>query len=129
MYSTYPCATQIGKDRRIPLIDVGTMKLIREGQVKVHSGVEKFSGNRIRFEDGKEAEFDAVISATGYRLRVSDFLEGASSALDEEGAPTTTGRESPMAGLYFCGYYVSPTGMLREIGLEAQQIAAQIALK
>jgi hypothetical protein len=32
-------------------------------------------------------------------------------------------------GLFFCGYYVSPTGMMREIGIEARQIAAQIARK
>jgi hypothetical protein len=34
-----------------------------------------------------------------------------------------------MPGLYFCGYYVSPTGMLREIALEARQISAAIAQK
>jgi len=30
-------------------------------------------------------------------------------------------------GLYFCGYYLSPTGMLREIAMEAKQISAAIA--
>jgi indole-3-pyruvate monooxygenase len=34
-----------------------------------------------------------------------------------------------MPGLYFCGYYVAPTGMLREIGLEAKRISASIAGK
>jgi hypothetical protein len=32
-------------------------------------------------------------------------------------------------GLYFCGFYVSPTGMLREMGIEAKQIAEAIAGK
>ncbi|MBK9927168.1 MAG: NAD(P)/FAD-dependent oxidoreductase [Anaerolineales bacterium] len=122
----YGPATQINKDKRIPLIDVGTMKLIREGHVKVYAGVEKFSGSRISFKDGKEAEFDAVVLATGYRPRVDEFLQGAESAFDEEGTPTTTGKESPVQGLYFCGYYVSPTGMLREIGIEAKQISTLI---
>jgi cation diffusion facilitator CzcD-associated flavoprotein CzcO len=45
----YGPATQIQQDRRIPLIDVGTMKLIHAGHIKVHSGVENFSGNRISF--------------------------------------------------------------------------------
>ena len=125
----YGPATQIQKDKRIPLIDVGTMKLIREGCITVYSGVEEFSENGVKFEGGKEAEFDAVILATGYHPRVNDFLQDTSSAIDEEGMPTSTGRESSISGLYFCGYYVSPTGMLREIGIEAKQIAAAISLK
>jgi hypothetical protein len=32
-------------------------------------------------------------------------------------------------GLFFCGYYISPTGMLREIALEARRISAAIAAK
>jgi hypothetical protein len=30
-------------------------------------------------------------------------------------------------GLYFCGFYVSPTGQIREIGMDAQKIAKTIA--
>jgi len=123
---SYGPATQINKDKRIPLIDVGTMKLIREGHVKVYSGVKEFSGNRIKFNNEKEADFDAVILATGYRPRVDDFLQGAESVFDEEGTPITTGKESPFQGLYFCGYYVSPTGMLREIAIEAKRIGTLI---
>ncbi len=125
----YGPATQIAKDKRIPLIDVGTMKLIREGHITVYSGVENVSGNRINFEGGKSAEFDAIILATGYHPRVNEFIKDASSAIDEDGAPTSTGKESPIADLYFCGYYVSPTGMLREIAMEAKQIGAEIARK
>jgi indole-3-pyruvate monooxygenase len=122
----YGPATQIQKDKHIPLIDVGTMQLIRQGLIPVYRGVEKFSGNRIRFEGGKEAEFDTVILATGYRPRVNDFLEKTSFVFDEEGTPTSSGKESSIPGLYFCGYYVSPTGMLREIAIEAKQISASI---
>jgi len=79
--------------------------------------------------DGKRGKFDAVILATGYRPRVNTFLEGASTVCDENGTPLSSGHEMPIPGLYFCGYYVSPTGMLREIALEAQQISAAIARK
>lgn len=125
----YGPATQIRQDKRIPLIDVGTMKLIREGQVQVFPGVGKVSGNRISFEGGQEAEFDVLILATGYRPKVNDFLKGIESVLDQEGTPLSTGKESAIQGLYFCGYYVSPTGMLREIALEARQICAAIMAK
>jgi cation diffusion facilitator CzcD-associated flavoprotein CzcO len=125
----YGPATQIRQDKRIPLIDVGTLKLIREGHVPIYPGVEEVSGNRVRFKGGKAAEFDTLILATGYRPQVSDFLQDASSALDQDGTPLSTGEESRMPGLYFCGYYVSPTGMLREIAIEAKQISAAIAAK
>jgi thioredoxin reductase len=125
----YGPIAQARRDKKIPLIDIGTMQLIRAGHVKVYSGVESVSGNRIRFEGGKEASFDALILATGYQPRVDEFLPEAQSAFDESGAPTSTGKESSIPGLYFCGYYISPTGMLREIGIEAKQISAAIAVK
>ena len=122
----YGPVAQTRKDRQIPLIDIGTMKLIREGHVKVYPGLYSFSGNSINFEDGQEAEFDAVVLATGYCPRVNDFLKDASSTFDKEGTPTSTGEESSIPGLYFCGFYVSPTGMLREIAIEAKKISALI---
>ncbi len=127
--SAYGPGMQIREQKRIPLIDVGTIKLIRAGHVTVYSGVDSFAGNRIKFEGGKEAAFDAVILATGYRPRVNQFLQDAAQAVDEHGTPTTTGKESALSGLYFCGFYVSPTGMLREISIEAKQISAAISSK
>ena len=32
-------------------------------------------------------------------------------------------------GLYFCGYWISPTGQIREISLDAKKIARDIAKK
>ena len=121
--------TQIQRDARIPLIDVGTIQLIKRGQITVCPGIERFTEEGVIFTDGNHRKFDAVILATGYRPRVNAFLEGASAAHDENGTPSSSGREAPIPGLYFCGYYVSPTGMLREIALEAQRISAAIAHK
>ncbi|MEP6896159.1 MAG: NAD(P)/FAD-dependent oxidoreductase, partial [Chloroflexota bacterium] len=70
-----------------------------------------------------------VVLATGYRPRVSNFLQEPTSVLDEDGTPILTGKESAVSGLYFCGYYVSPTGMLREIAMEARQISKTIVQK
>jgi indole-3-pyruvate monooxygenase len=123
----YGPATQIQNDKHIPLIDVGTMKLIKQGQVTVHPGVEEFTENGIKFMDGKEAKFDAVILATGYRPRVDAFLKAMNVYYDESGTPISTGCEAAIPGLYFCGYYVSPTGMLREIAIEARRISATIS--
>lgn len=119
--------TQIQRNARIPLIDVGTIKLIKRGQIVVYPGIEKFTDSSILFTDGKQREFDAVILATGYRPRVNTFLEGALNAYDDSGTPLFSGPETPIPGLYFCGFHVSPTGMLREIAIEARRISAAIA--
>jgi len=124
----YGPATQIRNDKHIPLIDVGTLELIKQGHITVHSGVEEFTENGVKFTDGKEARFDAVILATGYRPRVDTFLD-ATNIYDENGTPVSSGREASVPGLYFCGYYVSPTGMLREIAIEARRVSAAIANK
>ncbi len=123
----YGPVTQIRQDKHIPLIDVGTLKLIRDGKITIYPGVAEVSGSRVKFDGGKEAEFDALILATGYRPRVSDFLQKIPAVIDRDGVPTSSGKEAQLPGLYFCGYYVSPTGMLREIAIEARRISAAIA--
>ncbi len=117
---------QIQRDKRIPLIDVGTVRHIREGHITVYPGISRFNVDGVVFEDGQEQAFDAVVMATGYRPALQDFLTEAERVLDAEGVPLVSGRESALPGLYFCGFYVSPSGMLREIGIEAQKIAKAI---
>lgn len=121
----YGPLTQIERDARIPVIDVGAMKLIKEGDIAVYGGIERFDGNEVTFEDGHKQRFDAAILATGYRPQVEAFLENGGKALDAEGTPLSSGREA-LPGLFFCGFHVSPTGVLREIAIEARRIAGVI---
>jgi len=126
----YGPLTKIRQDGHIPLIDIGTLKLIKNGRVTVHPGVREFIGEGVVFMDGKQSQFDAIILATGYRPGLDTFLSGPSAAVsDKNGMPLSSGSETNMPGLYFCGYYVAPTGMLREIGLEAKRISASISRK
>jgi indole-3-pyruvate monooxygenase len=125
----YGPITQIRHDGHIPLIDIGTLKLIKNGQVAVYEGIEEFTKEGVIFNDGKRASFDAVILGTGYRPSVKTFLTDAPAGiLDEDGIPLSSGYETKLPGLYFCGYYAAPTGMLREIGLEAKRISKSIAV-
>jgi cation diffusion facilitator CzcD-associated flavoprotein CzcO len=119
--------TQIRRRGRIPLIDVGTIELIRRGRIAVCGGVASFTPDGVVFADGTRRAFDAVILATGYRPRVDAFLRGASAALDQGGTPISAGGATAIPGLYCCGFRVSPAGMLREIGREARRISAAIA--
>ena len=123
----YGPVTQIQHHARIPLIDVGTIQLIKRGHISVYPGIEEFTDKSVRFADGREAQFDAVIFATGYRPRVNAFVTAAPGICDANGTPLSSGREAAQPGLYFCGYNVTPTGMLREIALEARRIGAAIA--
>ncbi len=119
--------TQILNNSRIPLIDIGTINLIKQGKILVYPGIEEFTEDGVLFNDGKQGKFDAVIMATGYRPGLNTFLKGDSAVYDKEGKPRSSGQPTAVPGLYFCGYYVSPTGMLREISKEARQISALIA--
>lgn len=118
---------QIARDRRIPLLDVGTLRQMRAGHIAVYPGIARFHEGGVVFEDGRELEVATVVLATGYRSALHDFLPVAARVTDAAGVPLVSGRESPLHGLFFCGFHVVPTGMLREIGIEAQRIATAIA--
>ena len=119
--------TQIAKRRRIPLIDVGTVRLIRSGEIKVRPGISEFTERGVIFADGTSEEFDAVILATGYRPAIDAWFAEASTVTDEQGIPRESGYEIGWPGLYFCGFTSVSTGLLREIGIEAKRIAQAIS--
>lgn len=120
----YGPATQTRRHGRIPLIDVGTVALIKQGAILVRPGIEGFDGDEVTFTDGSRRRFAAVVLATGYRPALERFLDD-----DEDLVSTERVRRSGVEvrpGLWLCGFFISPTGMLREIGFEAQRIAAGI---
>lgn len=121
--------TQIREQGRVPFIDVGTVALIKQGAVTVYPNIERFTPTGVRFEDGREQAFEAVVLATGFKPVVQRWLQAPVTAMDDEGTPMRSGQAVPGMNLYFCGFYISPTGMLREIALEAQAIATDIAAK
>lgn len=110
---------QISEQHRIPLLDIGTIREIRRGGIRVERGIERFDGERATFSGGRRRSFDAVVLATGYRPTLPSGVEAAPSATDDVATPEAR-------DLYFCGFHVSPTGMIREVGLEAERIADRI---
>jgi indole-3-pyruvate monooxygenase len=118
---------QIAERHRIPVIDVGTLARMRSGDIAARKGVVSFDGAEVRFADGTVDRFDAVVLATGYATGLAAMLPDHASVLDADGRPRDGGREGGVAGLYFCGYNVSPTGMLRQIGIDARAIGGDIA--
>jgi len=118
---------QIAGQKRIPLIDIGTIERIRAGDLEVRPGIREFAGDRVTFDGGPEERFDALILATGYRPGLEPILGSVPGAVDEQGEPIREGVRGSLPGLYYCGFYVSPTGMLREIGQEARVIVREIS--
>lgn len=119
--------TQIARDRHIPLLDIGTIAHIRAGRIGVHGGIERFTTDGVVFTDGSSLSVDAVVLGTGYRPALEDFLVDWKQVCDEKGVPLVSGRPTALPGLFFCGQFISPAGMLREIKIESRRIAAHIA--
>ena len=119
--------TQIVKRGRIPLIDVGTLALVRQGRIRLRPDVQQFEGDdAIRFVDGDVQTFDAVVLATGYDAGVPALLSGLGVTADEAGGLRLIG-DSPRRGLFFVGFNSPPTGLLRQIAIEAKKVARLIA--
>ncbi len=119
--------TQIARDRHIPLLDIGTLEHIRAGRIGVHGDIDRFTEDGVVFEDGSALDVDAVVLATGYRPALEEFLVEWRAVCDESGRPLVSGGRTALPGLYFCGQFVAPSGMLREMGLEARRIAALVS--
>jgi cation diffusion facilitator CzcD-associated flavoprotein CzcO len=113
----------VEEDGRVPLIDIGTLDKIRDGSIKIRGSIDRLTPEGVVFADGKGEPFDAIVLATGFRPDLRLLLPDVEGVFDRHGMPLVTGRATNAPGLYFCGQITSPTGQLREIGIEAQRIA------
>ncbi len=112
---------QIYTRRQIPLIDVGTVRAIKRGHIKVVPRVESFVTEGVLFTDGTSSSFDAVLFATGFKPSAPVVIKQGLNQTNQVGQ---AGATHPR--LFTCGFEVAATGMLNQIGLEARRIAAEI---
>ncbi|KAF8667840.1 hypothetical protein HU200_052588 [Digitaria exilis] len=110
-----------------PVLDVGAWSLIKSGNIKIVPEVESFTGGSgVRFVDGNEMAFDAVIFATGYRSNVPSWLKEG-DLFTEDGKPKAAQEPTSWRGpngLYCVGF--SGRGLLGA-GADALRAAADIA--
>ncbi|MHA6684761.1 flavin-containing monooxygenase [Mesorhizobium sp. A556] len=117
---------QVVEDRKIPILDIGTLDLVRRGKISIRNRIVRISEADVHFADGLIENFDAMIEATGYSPDLRTLLPEHESALDGSGGPRSCGSETDYPGLYFCGQIPVSTGQLRQIGMEARRIASLI---
>ncbi|KAF2293880.1 hypothetical protein GH714_005374 [Hevea brasiliensis] len=70
-----------------PVLDVGTVNKIHTGEIKVVPAIDSTNGNMVKFSDGVEKYFDAIVFATGYKSVANDWLKDYNYILNEEGMP------------------------------------------
>lgn len=112
---------------RVPILDIGTIAMIKAGRIRVVPAVTAIVGNVVQFVGGASHEFDAIVLATGYRTGLSRIVQGFDAIADKRERPDAFGAESGIPGLYFIGFNNPATGALREIAIEAQRVAASLA--
>jgi cation diffusion facilitator CzcD-associated flavoprotein CzcO len=109
-----PPAKQLRLYGKTPVIDVGTLDILKSGHLTVLPGIERFTPTGVRFTDGREEGFDAVVLATGYQAKVEAFVENTEGLFNELGLP-----RAPFVpqhpGLFFLGFDAYTSGILESI--------------
>lgn len=111
----------------VPLIGFALVSAIRSGAIRVRPGVVGFAADSVRFADGSEGSFDAVILATGYRATLGFLGEWV-----ERDACGFARRRDRVASaqwpdLFFVGQNYDTRGGLYNIGLDAREVARRLA--
>ena len=116
--------TAFRRDDVVPIIDVGTVDLIKQGRIEVVAGVTGFDGADVLLADGSRIAPDAVVSCAGYK-RGLEPLVGHLGVIGERGRPVVHGAQTaPNApDLHFIGFTNPISGMFREFGFDARKIA------
>lgn len=121
--STMHPAVQLRETGKTPIVDIGTIKAIKDGKIKVVKEIDHFTETGVHFKTGEPLDFDAVLLATGYKAKVEDFLERAEELLDSYGCPSQPIAAAFHQGIYFLGFdNYKLGGILGTINTDSQLI-------
>lgn len=128
--SPYAPSEQLRRFGKVPVIDIGTIDLIKQRKVTILPDIQQFNEDSVTFVNGQTEPFEAVIACTGYRAQVEDFVENVQPLLNERGHPRSLWfDDEAYRGLYFCGFSTPLSGILRNIKMDSEQIAVHIQQK
>ncbi|XP_054807989.1 probable indole-3-pyruvate monooxygenase YUCCA3 [Prosopis cineraria] len=71
---------------KTPVLDIGALKKIRSGEIKVVPGIRRFWRGKVELVDGQILQLDSVVLATGYRSNVPSWLK-ENEFFSEDGIP------------------------------------------
>ena len=120
---------EISRDGIPPVLDIGTIRHIRQGNIKVYDDIDHIEGSNVYFKGGKSQSFDAIVAAIGYYRDYAEILQVDGSRFEDLRVDANRQRYFGNDGLYFCGYWISPTGQIRSIAADAKKIAKDIAAR
>jgi putative flavoprotein involved in K+ transport len=112
--------SQFQRTATVPIFDVGFIDAVRNGVIDVVPGVTALEGRAVVLADGSRVFPDAVVAATGYHPALEPVV-GHLTAIGEHGIP------SPQPRLHFIGMRIPISGFLHEVGMDARQIAGNVA--
>lgn len=120
-------AQQLRETGKTPIVDIGTMKAIKEGKIIVKPEIRSFKKEGVEFIDGSQMDFDAVILATGYKAKLEDFFPAISSFLDVNGLPRDPIGNEELSGAYFVGFdNYKLGGIIGTINTDSETVAHHI---
>ena len=100
----YGIFEQSQKDGNIPLLDIGTIKHIREGQLEIYDNIEYIANKTIYFTDGKKEDFDAIVAVIGYYRDRKEIIDGDKNRFEDLKVCVNMQKYFGKDGLYFCGF-------------------------
>jgi len=103
----------------IPLRDIGTIAMVKQGKIRVLPAVQQILPDSVRFADGSTHPFEGIIFATGHTPGFGRLIEGFDTIADARGRPHRFGAETGIAGLNLAGFKNTATDALCEIAREA----------
>ncbi len=120
---------EIERDRSSPVFDIGTIKHIRKEHITIYGGIDHIEGKTVYFSDAKQEDFDTIVAGIGYYSDHATIIDVDKSRLEDLKMSINKQKYFGKDGLYFCGFWIAPTGHIRQIAADAQKISKDIAEK
>ncbi|XP_076938272.1 putative indole-3-pyruvate monooxygenase YUCCA10 [Bidens hawaiensis] len=111
---------------RSPVIDVGTISKIKAGEIEVMPTIKDIKDDQIKFTNGQEKQYDAIVFATGFKSTVRKWLKDDGGLFNEKGMPK---HKSPNHWKGEYGHYCVGFASARLFGIsnDAKNIANDIS--
>lgn len=95
---------QLTKTGKTPVIDLGTIDMIKKGKVKVLPDIQSFYKDGIVTTEGEKVEVSRVILATGYKAGLEKLMPKVATIFDGHDLPNRIIGTDDLEGSYFIGF-------------------------